>query len=108
MATYQGSYTGPQIDALLARVNSSPGALGLSSVYYLLCPNVSDTKRTLTSDAITADQIVVGLWTGGTLDWSGNLTISTSAGSVSFTGTLTGTGNVMLIMASRVAYLSAT
>lgn len=108
MATYQGAYTGPQIDALLARVNSSPGALGLSSVYYLLCTNVSDSKRTFTSDAITADQVVVGLWTGGTLDWSGNLTISTSAGSVSFTGTLIGTGNVMLIMASRVAYLTAT
>lgn len=108
MATYQGAYTGPQIDALLGRVNNSPGSLGLTSVITVQCNNVSDSKRTFTNDVITASMVVVGFWCSVATLQKGTWTITTSTGSISIAGEISGTGNVTFLLSPNNGTYNAT
>lgn len=111
MATYQGAYTGPQIDALLGRVNSSTGSLGLSSTIVVTCNNVTDSKRTFSNDAITSSMIVIGVWLSNPSAMGAPWTITTNNGTITFGGTgrtIVGTTNVVLILSTSAASVTAT
>ena len=105
---YQGAYTGPQIDALLARVNTSPGSLGLSSIIVVTCGSVSDSKRSFVNDAITSNHVVLGYWVSNRAMQPADWIVTTSNGGLTFTGTIRATGNVTLILGVSVGSFSAT
>lgn len=59
---------------------------------------INNTTKTITNAAITADMIVIESYIGTPINVSTNLNYTTSAGQISFSGTLTGSTTISLVL----------